>query len=168
MITNKNAVNALLSEYRKVIIELQNVIQNIPDEKLVLTISPETDNEDCKSIQTILAHVVNSGYAYCVYIRNFKDATIERPKKEIRKSAEEYKEDLNNVLLYTYETFETIYDNDLENSNELEKIKTSWSQIYDIEQIVEHAIVHILRHRRQIEHLKRNWKFRQSDWIKKV
>jgi uncharacterized damage-inducible protein DinB len=151
---NKNAVNVLLSEYRKVIVELQNVIQNIPPEKLVLTILPETDNEDCKSIQTILAHVVNSGYAYCVYIRNLKDATIERPKKEIRKSAEEYKEDLNNVLLYTYETFETIYDNDLENSNESEKIKTSWGQIYDIEQIVEHAIVHISRHRRQIEHFK--------------
>ena len=45
---NKNAVNVLLSEYRKVIVELQNVIQNIPPEKLVLTILPETDNEDCK------------------------------------------------------------------------------------------------------------------------
>jgi uncharacterized damage-inducible protein DinB len=156
MIVNKskNAVNALLSEYRKVILELQNVIQNIPDEKLVLTISTETNNEDCQSIQTILAHVVNSGYAYCIYIRNLKDATVERPKKEIRKSAEEYKEDLNNVLLYTYETFETIYDNDLESVNALEKIKTSWGQIYDIEQIVEHAIVHILRHRRQIENFK--------------
>jgi uncharacterized damage-inducible protein DinB len=151
---SKNAVNALLSEYRKVIMELQNVIQNIPDEKLVLTITTETNNEDRLSIQTILAHIVNSGYAYCVYIRNLRDATIERPKKEIRKSVEEYKEDLNNVLLYTYETFDAIYDNDLENFNELEKIKTSWGQIYDIEQLFEHAIVHILRHRRQIENFK--------------
>ncbi|WP_264565821.1 DinB family protein [Flavobacterium sp. N3904] len=151
---NKNAVNALLSEYRKVIIELQNVIQNIPDEKLVLTITPETNNEDCQSIQTILAHVVNSGYAYCIYIRNLKNATIERPRKEIRKSVQEYKVDLNNVLLYTYETFETIYDNDLERFAESEKIKTSWGQVYDIEQLFEHAIVHILRHRRQIENFK--------------
>jgi hypothetical protein len=51
-----------------------------------------------------------------------KDATIERPKKEIRKSVEEYKADLNNVLLYTYETFDIIYDSDLESFNELEKI----------------------------------------------
>lgn len=151
---SKNAVNALLSEYRKVIMELQNVIQNIPDEKLVLTITTETNNEDRLSIQTILAHIVNSGYAYCVYIRNLRDATIERPKKEIRKSVEEYKADLNNVLLYTYETFDNIYDNDLENFNKLEKIKTSWGQIYDIEQLFEHAIVHILRHRRQIENFK--------------
>jgi len=151
---SKNAVNAMLSEYRKVIIDLQNVIQNIPDEKLVLTITPGTNDEDCQSIQTILAHVVNSGYGYCVYIRNLRDKAIERPKKEIRKSVEEYKTDLNNALLYTYETFDTIYDNDLENFNELEKIKTSWGQIYDIEQLFEHAIVHILRHRRQIEHFK--------------
>jgi hypothetical protein len=156
MIVNnsKNAVNALLSEYKKVIIELQNVIQNIPDEKLVLTINPESNDEDSQSLQTILTHVVNSGYAYCVYIRNLRDATIERPKKEIRKSVEEYKVDLNNVLLYTYETFDVIYDNDLETFSELGKMKTSWGQIYDIEQLFEHAIVHVLRHRRQIENFK--------------
>lgn len=151
---SKNAVNALLSEYRKVIIELQNVIQNIPDDKLVMAITPGTNDEDCKSIQSILTHVVNSGYAYSVYIRNLRDATTKRPKKEIRKSVEEYKEDLNNVLLYTYETFDTIYDSDLESFNESEKIKTSWGQIYDVEQLFEHAIVHILRHRRQIENFK--------------
>ena len=30
-------------------------------------------------------------------------------------------------------------------------IKTEWGQEYDFEQLLEHAIVHILRHRRQIE-----------------
>ena len=134
---------------------MQNVIHNIPDHELALTITPENKDKDCKSIQTILAHVVNSGYVYCIYIHNLRHTAIEeRPKKEIRKTAAEYKTNLDNVLLYTYETFDTIYDNNLERFNESEKIKTSWGQIYDIEQIVEHAIVHILRHRRQIEHFK--------------
>jgi chromosomal replication initiation ATPase DnaA len=31
------------------------------------------------------------------------------------------------------------------------KIQVRWGQLYDIEQLMEHAIVHILRHRRQIE-----------------
>ena len=31
------------------------------------------------------------------------------------------------------------------------KMRVSWGQLYDVEQIFEHAIVHILRHRRQIE-----------------
>jgi uncharacterized damage-inducible protein DinB len=133
---------------------LQNIIQNIPDHELALTITPENKDKDCKSIQTILAHVVNSGYVYCIYIHNLRHAAIELPTKEIRKTAAEYKTDLDNVLLYTYETFDTIYDNNLERFSESEKIKTSWNKIYDIEQIVEHAIVHILRHRRQIEHFK--------------
>lgn len=36
----------------------------------------------------------------------------------------------------------------------MKKIFTSWNQVYDIEQVTEHAIVHILRHRRQIEKFK--------------
>lgn len=31
------------------------------------------------------------------------------------------------------------------------KINVRWGQQYDIEQLFEHAIVHVLRHRRQIE-----------------
>ena len=31
------------------------------------------------------------------------------------------------------------------------KILVRWGQLYDVEQLFEHAIVHILRHRRQIE-----------------
>jgi hypothetical protein len=58
------------------------------------------------------------------------------------------------VLQFTDETFDAIYDDDLERYNESEKMKTSWGQVYDIEQLFEHAIVHILRHRRQIENFK--------------
>ncbi|ESU28360.1 hypothetical protein FLJC2902T_17110 [Flavobacterium limnosediminis JC2902] len=150
----KNAVNALLSEYKKAILELQNVIRNISDENLALIADAETRDEDCKSIQTVLAHVVNSGYGYCVYIRNSKNDTAERPQKLIRKSAEDYITDLNTVLQFTDETFKEIYDEDLERFSEPEKMKTSWGQFYDIEQLFEHAIVHILRHRRQIENFK--------------
>jgi uncharacterized protein YlzI (FlbEa/FlbD family) len=33
-------------------------------------------------------------------------------------------------------------------------IKVNWGQCYDVEQLMEHAIVHVLRHRRQIEKFK--------------
>jgi uncharacterized damage-inducible protein DinB len=151
---NKNAVNAILSEYQKAILELQSVILNISDEDLAFVIDPKTNNSDCRSIQTILAHVVSSGYSYCIYIRKLKNENIVRPEKINRKSVSEYKKDLNDVLKFTYDTFSTILDNDLEKFNESEKMKTSWNQLYDIEQIMEHAIVHVLRHRRQIEKFK--------------
>jgi uncharacterized damage-inducible protein DinB len=151
---NKNAVNAILSEYQKAILELQNVILNISDEDLAFVINPKTDNSDCRSIQTILAHVVSSGYSYCIYIRKLKNENIVRPEKINRKSVSEYKKDLDDVLMFTYDTFSSISDNDLEKFDESEKMRTSWNQLYDIEQMMEHAIVHVLRHRRQIENFK--------------
>jgi uncharacterized damage-inducible protein DinB len=151
---NKNAVNAILSEYQKAILELQSVIINISDEDLAFVIDPKTDNSDCRSIQTILAHVVSSGYSYCIYIRKLKNENIVRPEKINRKSVSEYKKDLDDVLKFTYDTFSSISDNDLEKFDESEKMRTSWNQLYDIEQMMEHAIVHVLRHRRQIENFK--------------
>ena len=151
---NKNAVNAVLSEYQKAILELQAVIKNISDEDLAFIVDSKTNNPDCKSIQTVLAHIVSSGYSYCIYIRELKNENIIRPGKINRKSVSEYIKDLDDVLQFTYDTFSTIFDNDLERFDESEKMKTSWKQLYDIEQMMEHAIVHVLRHRRQIENFK--------------
>ena len=43
---------------------------------------------------------------------------------------------------------------ELEETNNEKKILTKWNQQYDVEQLFEHAIVHILKHRRQIEKFK--------------
>ena len=151
---NQNAVNALLAEYEKAIIELQYIIQDISQEELTFTVDQETINPDCKSIQTIVSHVVSSGYSYCVYIQNLKNRNSIRPEKVYRDSIADYINDLNNVLKFTQETFATIEDDALEEFEASKKIRTSWGQLYDIEQLMEHAIVHILRHRRQIEKFK--------------
>lgn len=39
----------------------------------------------------------------------------------------------------------------MEEFDQAKKINTKWGQQYDVEQMLEHAIVHILRHRRQIK-----------------
>ena len=86
----QNAVHSLLAEYKKIIIELQSVIAAISDADLTAVVDPETQNPDCQSIQTVLAHVVRSGYSYCVYIRNFRGIESTRPEKVNRFSALEY------------------------------------------------------------------------------
>lgn len=154
MNNNQNAVSALLAEYQKAIIELQHVIHDISQEDLTFTVDNATTNPDCKSIQTILSHVVSSGYSYCVYIQNFKNKNTVRPEKVNQSSIADYINDLDNVLKFTQETFATIDDDALEEWDASKKIMTSWGQLYDIEQLMEHAIVHILRHRRQIETFK--------------
>ncbi len=151
----QNAVNALLDEYHKAVRELQLEIGDVQNTQLAQIVDPLTDNPDCKSIQTILAHVVASGYSYCVYIRNLKDPSAQRPARVKRETAQEYCNDLDAVLKYTDQTFAQIFDDELEVFESERKMHTSWQQEYDIEQLMEHAIVHILRHRRQIERFKR-------------
>ncbi|MFV5690040.1 DinB family protein [Flavobacterium sp. ZT3R25] len=151
---NQNAVHTLLAEYKKAINELQDIILNISEKNLVFVIDKETPNWDCKSIQTILTHVISSGYSYCIYIQNSRDICSERPEKIIRTSIIQYIKDLDKLLEFTFNTFINISDNDLEESDNTKKIITSWEQLYDIEQLMEHAIVHVLRHRRQIEKFK--------------
>lgn len=57
---------------------------------------------------------------------------------------------LEAMLNYTAQTLEGRWEMTEE---EIERaiIHTGWGVTYDLEQLLEHAIVHILRHRRQIE-----------------
>jgi hypothetical protein len=153
--SNKNAVEALLSEYRNVIVAFQNVISTITYANLTTVVDSTTSNTDCQSIQSIITHVVSSGYSYAGYIRKQINFSDNRPGKVTRMSVTEYHNDLENLMVYTQETFKTIEDEDLEEFDEEKKIQTSWGQVYDIEQMMEHAVVHVLRHRRQIEKFKK-------------
>lgn len=156
MLKRRNAVLALVAEYEKVIRELQAVIEDISPTTLVAILDETTTNPDCKSIQAMLTHVVSAGYSYCIYIQNLKDPNSKRPDRKYHSSISDYKEDLDAVIAFTQKTFESIHDEELEEYDNSKKIMTSWGQLYDIEQLMEHAIVHILRHRRQIENFKKN------------
>ena len=152
--TRQGAIGALLDEYEKSIRELQSVTGNISTNDLTTIVDNKTTDANCKSIQTILAHVVSSGFSYASSICELKKMQPKRKEKILRFNVEEYKEDLNEVFKFTCDTFANITENELEEPDEAKKMKTSWGQSYDIEQIMEHAIVHILRHRRQIERIK--------------
>ncbi|CAI2767191.1 DinB family protein [Flavobacterium collinsii] len=148
------AVGALLDIYEQAILDLKNVITSIPDNVLANIIDEKTTNEDCKSIQAILSHVVSSGYSYAISIHNLKGHNMQRPDKIFHVTIAEYLKDLTNVILFTESVFREIKDDELEQFDDSLKIKTGWGQLYDIEQLTEHAIVHILRHKRQIEKIK--------------
>ncbi|WP_255154723.1 DinB family protein [Ferruginibacter sp. HRS2-29] len=149
--TYRGAVKALLAENEKAIRELQQVLVTVSDQQLAAIVDHDTPNPDCRSIQTIMTHVVAAGFSYCVYIRNHRGGDDQRPQRRTFATAAEYIAALEDVNVYTHETFNNIYDHELEFFNESEKILTRWKQHYDYEQLMEHAIVHILRHRRQIE-----------------
>lgn len=79
---NSGAIGALLDEYEKAILELQNLLDTISHTELLTVVDSKTKDPDCVSIKTILIHVLNSGYRYVVEIRkslgekiNFSDIT---------------------------------------------------------------------------------------------
>jgi uncharacterized damage-inducible protein DinB len=153
-IYRKGATGAILDEYEKVIAELVQIISDVSDEELITVADNETTDDHCKSIQNVLAHVVRSGYSYAMYIREIGKNDTDRPEFVYRTTVKSYETDLNNMFIETVNTFQNITDNQLEENDNSKKINTHWSQEYDIEQMMEHAIVHILRHRRQIEKFK--------------
>lgn len=151
----QGAVGALLDIYEQAISDLKETIKDVPDDALTNIIDTQTTDENCRSIQTILSHVVSSGYGYATSIHNLRGNIIERPDKTFRSTIKEYAEDITNVFTYTENILKEIKDNELEQTDNSLKIKTTWGQWYDIEQMMEHAIVHILRHKRQIDKIKR-------------
>ncbi|KAF2081989.1 DinB family protein [Flavobacterium sharifuzzamanii] len=143
----QGAIGAVLDEYERAILDLSKTISSFSDTALTATINDV-------SIQSILSHVVRSGYAYALYIQKLLGEQNNIPDLVYRKTVSEYQNDLTAFFIFTENVLKNFSDNQLEECDDEKKITTSWGQVYDIEQMMEHAIVHILRHRRQIEKFK--------------
>jgi uncharacterized damage-inducible protein DinB len=145
----KGPVGALLDEYERAAAELIAVIDSVDDNEFELVRDTRTADEHCRSIQTIMSHVVHSGYGYANVIRKACAmqgeesifSVLSRPDSKAR---------LIRMLAYTAETLADKFDLTDEQMMEI-KMVNPWGQVYDLEMRLEHAIVHILRHRRQIE-----------------
>lgn len=143
------AVGALMDEYERAASELRRLIERIPEEDFVRVVDEQTTDDACRSVQTIMSHVVRAGYGYADYIREQFSIASTRPGNKLL-SHQESLEQLDAALRYMAQTLEGRWEmNDEEISTIV--INSPWGVVYDIEQLLEHAIVHILRHRRQIE-----------------
>jgi uncharacterized damage-inducible protein DinB len=151
---DNRAIGALLDEYEKSIIELKEVIIDVSTKDLVEINDHKTHNKDCRSIQTILSHVVGAGYTYIIEVRKWLGEEIDYKSKVLLATIPEYIEALDIMFDYSIKLFEDYPKIKLEEHSSSKKIKVRWGQQYDVEQLFEHAIVHILRHRRQIEQFK--------------
>ncbi|MDQ1095365.1 MULTISPECIES: DinB family protein [Chryseobacterium] len=145
------AIAALMDEYKKAVDELITVIIPVGQRQLTKTIEPKSSDPDCISIQTILTHVVASMFSYAVYIENSIGLKTVRPERFQFDHISPYILKLREALKYNVDFFTRNPDITLEEFDQSKKINTMWGQQYDVEQMLEHAIVHILRHRRQIE-----------------
>lgn len=145
----KGAVGAMMDEYERAALELRRTVQNISEEEFTRIADAETEDEDCRSIQTVMSHVVRAGYGYANYIREQFSMTAE-PFEPRQIAHREIGGEIDKMLGYTIETLDGKWEMTDDEICRI-KINSRWGVIYDLEQLLEHAIVHILRHRRQVE-----------------
>ncbi len=154
-IYRKGAVGAMMDEYERAAFELRNLVESVSEDDYIKIFDTETKDEDCRSIQTIMSHVVRACYGYANSIRTAfsMDVQVYEPRQLAKN---EVLETFDEALQYTVQTLESkwempneeIFSTFMKSSYSM---KSGYSE--DLEQKLEHAIVHILRHRRQIEKL---------------
>ncbi len=145
------AVGALLDEYERALLDLKHTIASVSDEDLVKTADSTTNDPDCVSIQVVLSHVVKAGYGYATYIANAQGENLPFPSNKKLKNVAEYQNALDVMFAFNEAIFERYPQLKIEEHDNSKKMLMRWGQLYDIDQLMEHAVMHILRHRRQIE-----------------
>jgi uncharacterized damage-inducible protein DinB len=145
----KGGIGALMDEYERAANEFKNLVEKITEQEFIKIVDPETKDEDCRSVQTIISHVINSGYSYANYIRDWYSINKSSPNRRLYLK-KEFANEFDKMVTYTSSTLEGKWEF---SDNEIQKVImiVRWGPQYDLEQLLEHAIVHILRHRRQIE-----------------
>ncbi len=145
----KGAVGAMMDEYARAAAELSGLLLRISDDEFELVRDLQTQDENCRSIQAIMRHVVSAGYGYAGYIREAFGTEAKRPDIPLGKRLEVL-DQIEVMLGYTAATLEGKWELSDEQIMAVQ-IRSRWGAVYDLEQLLEHAIVHVLRHRRQIE-----------------
>lgn len=151
----KGVIGALLHEYKIVLEDLKSNISTIRDSDLVLIADANTANKDCISVQSILTHIILCGTYYLTMIDIHRgNADSPWPSRIYYDTVDEYIAALDTLYENTVLFFEDISNNEMAQFNPDKKLLTFWGQYYDYEQLMEHSIVHVSRHRRQIQMFK--------------
>ena len=148
--SRKGMLGALMDEYERASIDLKNILATLSVVDFEKIRDEATSDPDCKSIQTVIFHVVQSGYTYANYIDTISGEKWNEYDNKIA-TAQQGIQEIDKMLVYTNEILTPLY-NRAQEVVESWPFKVRWGVTYGIEQLLEHAIVHILRHRRQIEH----------------
>ncbi len=145
----------MMDEYERAAGELKLILGKVSENDFNRIVDTETKDLDCRSIQTIMTHVVGAGYGYADYLRTAFGIPSARPASTVPATRVPvlHREAVGKIeafLAYTAETLEGKWEMTDEEIMGV-SMKVRWGPTYDLEQLMEHAIVHILRHRRQVE-----------------
>lgn len=143
------ALGALMDEYERVVQEFARLIGSQSPEAFAKLRDEASPDEDCRSILTVTRHVVRSGFGYARYLRE----ALGMPWEAWQGAAQTPQEAQAHLALLMSHTASTLEERQEQAEALLDApvIRASWGPTCTVEQILEHAIVHVLRHRRQVE-----------------
>lgn len=142
-------VGSLADVYETTLTDFKRFLSEIPEDRFSEILNPSVE-EDFRSVKNIVAHVIRSGYVYADHVRRRFGEESARHVVTVDTAAAGIAE-LDRMFRYTLDSLEKkwhLTDDDLLNT----VIKTSWTT-YDLEALLEHAVVHVMRHQRQIDKL---------------
>jgi uncharacterized damage-inducible protein DinB len=142
---------ALMDEYARAAAAFCRTIDNLPEG--ALDWERPSNSPDNASVRWLCAHVCGAARRYADYIRKARDLPHEKDfafEPSALKTTDDVRARLVAALHYTEGAIDGLYEAEEATFTAI-KFQVSWGPIYDPEMILEHAIVHLLRHRRQIE-----------------
>jgi hypothetical protein len=142
---------AIMDEYARAAEDFCRVLEGLPPGAFEWTRA--SSDPDTQSVRAVCAHVANAARGYANYIRDARGIAREERAPlapgEIS-AAVPVRSRLAENLRYTEGALAGLYDVD-EATYSAIRFQVRWGPTYDPEMILEHAIVHLLRHRRQLE-----------------
>ena len=142
---------ALMDEYARAAVDLCGVVESF--DAAAFAQSRDSKDPNTASPRAIALHIYGAARRYSDYIRKVRglphddrfmpaEGAITRPGDLRGRLAE--------AMRYTEGALEGLHEMTEEDMMAL-KFTVRWGPTYDPEMILEHAIVHLLRHRRQLE-----------------
>jgi hypothetical protein len=145
------AFGALMDEYARAAEDFCRVVETFDDSRFGS--EKPNNSETTRSPRAMCIHVVGAAHRYAHYIRKRRgidfvdrfetDPTHVRSSKDVRPL-------LAQAIVFTESTVEPLLEMSEEEVLAL-SFPVRWGPTYDPEMILEHAICHLLRHRRQLE-----------------
>lgn len=145
----RGVLGALMDELERAADALVGLIRGLTEDDFNAVRNPDEKESAFRSIQSIVNHVIQAGYGHANYLRRALSMAGHRVEVPLATRLESI-EQLSEMLEYMAATLEGRWSMTDEEVCAV-AFETRWGQTYDLEQMLEHTIVHVLRHRRQIE-----------------
>jgi len=142
---------ALMDEYARAAVDLCRVVESID----ATAFAKERSSKDPNTVspRAVCLHIYGAARRYSDYIRKVRGLPHDDrflPPADAIATPGDLRGRLAEAMRYTEGALEGLHEMREEDMMAL-KFPVRWGPTYDPEMILEHAIVHLLRHRRQLE-----------------